>query len=46
MKFKYIEHDPMDQMPAPVGKMVLTMLGFTAIMVSYLLFWSLIMGGL
>lgn len=44
MKFKYVENDPMDQVPAPVGKMVLTMVGCIGYMAVYLLIWCVIYG--
>ena len=44
MKFKYVENDPMDQVPAPVGKMALTMVGCIGYMAVYLLIWCAIYG--
>ncbi len=43
MKFKYIENDPMDQIPAPVGKVILSFIGCTSIFVAYLIFWGVIL---
>ena len=44
MKFKYVENDPMDTVPAPAGKMVLTMAGCVGYMVVYLIIWCYIYG--
>ncbi|MPN53311.1 hypothetical protein SDC9_200975 [bioreactor metagenome] len=43
MHFKYIEKDPMDQVPAPAGRVILSFIGCTAIFVAYLIFWGIIL---
>lgn len=44
MKFKYVENDPMDQVPAPPLKMALSMLGCIAYLAAYLILWCYIFG--
>lgn len=43
MKYQYYPNDPMDQVPAPVGKLILSFLGITAIFVAYIFLWGWIL---
>ena len=45
MKFQYYEKDPMDEVPAPFGKVILSFGAITAVYVGYLYFWSSVLGG-
>jgi hypothetical protein len=40
MKFQYYPNDPMDEVPAPVGKLVFSFVGITAIFVGYTFLWG------
>ena len=44
MKFKYIENDPMDEVPVSPWKMIMTMAGCIGYMVVYLIIWCYIYG--
>ena len=44
MKFKYVENDPMDTVPAPPFKMFLTGVGCIAYMAIYLIIWCAAFG--
>lgn len=44
MKFKYVEHDPMDTVPASPLKMFLTGVACIAYMAVYLVIWCAILG--
>lgn len=44
MKFKYVENDPMDKVPAPAGKMIVTLIGCVGYMIVYLFIWCAIYG--
>ena len=44
MKFKYVEHDPMDTVPASPLKMFLTGVACIAYMAFYLVIWCAILG--
>lgn len=40
MNFKYYPNDPIDDVFAPMWKMLLSFIGITAIFVGYIFFWS------
>lgn len=40
VKFKYYRDDPIDDVPAPAWKMILSFAGITAIFVGYIFFWG------
>lgn len=44
MKFQYYEKDPMDEVPAPLGKMTLSLVGITALFLAILYGTALILG--
>lgn len=44
MKFQYYENDPMDEVPAPPGKMALSLAGITALFLAILYGTALILG--
>lgn len=45
MRFQYYAKDPMDTVPAPVGKLILSLLGCTAIFIALIFLCGAILGG-
>ena len=41
--YKYYPDDPIDKLPLPVGKIILSFIGIVAIFVAYVFFWGAIL---
>ena len=43
LDFNYYPDDPIEKLPVPVGKIILSFIGVNALFIAYALFWSVIL---